>query len=694
MTHHKIRFFCTDLDGTLMGNDKATRHFKKTWEKIPTERRPKLCYTSGRLLNDILHLVNSGVLPEPDFIISGVGTNIYDFGKQDVLKNFTEILDEGWDIGKVNALIEDYPLPIEKQPDYYQNEYKSSWFLNQATAEQIEGIQLAMEEAGLEVRVVYSSSRHLDVLPNSANKGNSLNWLLRHVGLRANETLVAGDSGNDSAMFSLKGIRGIVVGNAQPELLDLTTDLPVYHAPQNEICAFAVINGLRHFGVINDADFIPDDESEPQFLRGVLKAFGDELFGNLTREQSDFIRQGYHKAIEAIKKNITPLGFTACSTADNDVTGTDENYQSVWARDGAVTIIGSLPLLTQDDAIHECQRQTLETLLKHVSVNGQIPANVRIEGERPDYSGVGGIASIDSGIWVVIAFQAYVAETRDLDFLRKHIDTLQRVMTWLAAHDSNNDALLEIPEAGDWTDLFGRSYNVLYDEVLWYKCNVSFARLLEMLGDTQRAGDYLRWARVIKREILSNFWPTTKQQINQTVSFAEQQFSIGDARYLIAQITPFDFSWRCDTFGNLLAFLYDVMDANQASQTFRFLWGVGINQPFPIANIYPVVTMGDKDWRSYYAVNLLNLPNHYHNGGLWPLIGGHWVRFLQKLGLRDLALQELYHLTELNKLGAVHEWEFNEWAHGQTGRPMGKAYQAWSASEFIRACHDLNVVAG
>ena len=118
-----------------------------------------------------------------------------------------------------------------------------------------------------------------------------------------------------------------------------------------------------------------------------------------------------------------------------------------------------------------------------------------------------------------------------------------------------------------------------------------------MLGETQRANDYLLWARVIKREILTNFWPSTSPDSRHGFSFAEQQYSIGDARYLIAQITPFDFSWKCDVFGNLLAFLHDVTDANLAGQTFRFLWGAGVSQPFPVANIYPVVTMGDKEWR-------------------------------------------------------------------------------------------------
>jgi len=90
-------------------------------------------------------------------------------------------------------------------------------------------------------------------------------------------------------------------------------------------------------------------------------------------------------------------------------------------------------------------------------------------------------------------------------------------------------------------------------------------------------------------------------------------------------------------------------------------------------------------------VNLLNLPHHYHNGGIWPFIGGLWVRFVHRLGLHDLARNELVKLARANRLGRNREWEFNEWVHGTTGLPMGKAYQAWSAAAYLRACQELHL---
>jgi len=419
--------------------------------------------------------------------------------------------------------------------------------------------------------------------------------------------------------------------------------------------------------------------------------FRPSEYRDLSPAERDLLETGYQKALEALRKNITPKGFSACSLTDNEVYGTDVNYRSVWARDGAMTIVWTLDI--PDQQIRDCQAATLRTLLAQQTASGQIPANVRIDSDVPEYAGVGGIASMDSALWVVIALWRHANETNDWSIVQDHFPKLRRTMDWLLAHDSNNCGLLEIPEAGDWTDLFARSYHVLYDEVLWYRCLVCYANILARFGMGEEAEEFRVRSRHVRTMILTNFWPSTNPSPEGGPrAFSMAQDRLGDARYLVAQLSPFGFSWRCDVLANTLAYLmYDLISTRQAIMTFRFLWGVGANEPGPCRNLYPPVFAGDPEWREYFTVNLLNLPNHYHNGGIWPFIGGVWVRFIHKLGLVDVARREMVKLAKLCAMGMEHDWEFNEWHHGVTGRPMGKAYQAWSAASFIQACHDLHL---
>ena len=396
----------------------------------------------------------------------------------------------------------------------------------------------------------------------------------------------------------------------------------------------------------------------------------------------NLLDQTFRKAVEVLRMNATDRGFSACSVAHDADPGS--NYRSVWARDSAITLMWSLPL--EDPELTACGRRSLETLLGAQTEDGHLPNYVDVATGNPEYAGVGNISGIDGPLWILIAVWNYAKMTGDHDFLVEHFPSLERTMKWLRAHDSNNCGLLEVPEAADWMDLFPRSYHVLYDEILWYRANIAYAEIRRTLGhDTGEIQPSLNRAARIRRLVLEQFWPTPEGMFDSSTHFASTQFSLGRTRYLLSQITPFGFSWRCDVFANLMAFQYGVLDQSRAESVFRFLRGIAIDQPYPVRVLYPAIQPGDPEWRDYFLVHLQNLPDHYHNGGVWPFVGGLWVRFLYRLGRPRDGEEALEKLAEVCRTGIDQSWEFTEWAHGKTGMPMGKAYQAWSAASYVAA---------
>ena len=81
-----------------------------------------------------------------------------------------------------------------------------------------------------------------------------------------------------------------------------------------------------------------------------------------------------------------------------------------------------------------------------------------------------------------------------------------------------------------------------------------------------------------------------------------------------------------------------------------------------------------------------NLAWQYHNGGVWPMIGGFWVAALAGNGRRRRAAQNLAALARANALGG---WRFSEWLHGRSLAPRGMPGQSWNAAAFLIALHAL-----
>jgi hydroxymethylpyrimidine pyrophosphatase-like HAD family hydrolase len=95
------------------------------------------------------------------------------------------------------------------------------------------------------------------VLPASANKGTAARFLAGHLGIAATRLLVSGDSGNDLALFG-PDVRGVVVGNAQPELRAITGK-NIFHSTQSY--AAGVLDGVQYW--LNGEDRAKSAESIP-----------------------------------------------------------------------------------------------------------------------------------------------------------------------------------------------------------------------------------------------------------------------------------------------------------------------------------------------------------------------------------------------------------------------------------------------
>ncbi len=643
------RLLVTDLDGTLTGGDGEGRQDLRVSLQEVRESF-LLVYVSGQTLYEQLEAIEKNQLLLPDYIVSSVGTEIHRMPGEHPLDEWYRYIQAGFGREEILAFLAEVAPYLELQPEQHQTPLKVSYFWENASSESLSELQRTLMAANLPVKLVYSAGVYLDVIPERAGIGAAVKFLVDSLVLAPNQVFVCGNSGNDIDLFQY-GFRGIVVGNATQELKK-AVELRAYFS--HSTYAQGLLEGLKHY------KFFKVRPAPPK---------------------ADLAREALERAVDSLRRNLTPMGFSAASLVDNPLTDEESNYFAVWSRDGIKT--GLWGLSVNDPDITECFRRTLLLMAEHQTESGQIPANVRIRSGKADYGGLGDIASIDSVIWFVIGGCRYAAYTGDRSFLEEIYPHLDLAMKWLNAHDSNNCGLLEIPESSDWMDLFPRSYNVLYDEVLWYLACRDFSTVSNVIGN--QTGFYVELTERVRRKILRQFWPTAQKLSDARESFSETQFTLGEAKYLLSEISPFGFSWRCDVYANLMAALVGLLDDHKLEQLFHFLWGVGINSPYPVKCLYPPIHSGANDWEDYFVTNFLNLPDHYHNGGIWPFIGGLWVRFLVRCNRQELAHQALNALAESCRLGVYGEWEFTEWLHGQTGRPMGKAHQAWSAASYITA---------
>jgi glycogen debranching enzyme len=373
------------------------------------------------------------------------------------------------------------------------------------------------------------------------------------------------------------------------------------------------------------------------------------------------------RSVELLERNLTPDGILAASTgARADKRG----YTAIFGRDAAVCAIGMA--LSGNAALEQAAAAGLQTLAQHQAPNGQIPKFVDLKRDEPDFWYLG---CIDSTLWWLIALALLDRLRHGSTLRRRYARRVRLAIQWLLAQEHQRFFLLQQNEASDWADIMPRSGFVLYTNALWYS-----VKRLYRIGHLKDTRDYFNGL----------FHPFSAALTEYRRARLLNDYVLRSARNRDLYLSFVNFSFfgeEGDVFGNVLAVLLGLADARASARTLDALTRARVNDPYPVRAVTRPIKRNSPLWRPYMARHRQNFVWQYHNGGIWPMVGGFWISALVKAGRTKQAAADLEKLARVCALG---NWAFTEWLQGKTLAPRGMPGQSWNAAAFLMARHAVS----
>jgi hypothetical protein len=379
------------------------------------------------------------------------------------------------------------------------------------------------------------------------------------------------------------------------------------------------------------------------------------------------------RSVDLLRRNMTPAGILAASPGDR---ARRRGYTAIFGRDAAICALGMA--LSEDPALERAAAVGLGTLGEHQAPNGQIPKFVepfprpsesrgrrRARGAEADFWYLG---CIDSTLWWLLALD--FLDRRPPAARKRRSRRVELALQWLLAQEHQRFFLLQQNEASDWADIMPRSGFVLYTNALWYAVKRRYG-----LGRAEETRDNFNGlfhpfsaglARYRRARLLNEYVLRRARNRDLYLSFVNFSF----------------FGEEGDVFGNLLAVLYGLADARARVRTLDALERARVSRLHPVRVVTRPIRRRSALWRPYMARHRQNEVWQYHNGGIWPMVGGFWVTALAAAGRLPEARLELARLAHAC---ALRNWGFTEWLHGTKGTPRGMRGQSWNAAAFLMA---------
>ena len=226
----KRMLLCTDLDRTLIANGEQPVSFdaKPLFERLTGRQDVTLAYVSGRDRALIEQAIAEFELPTPDFVVADVGATIYrvDSAVWQHWGEWDEQIAPGWrglSGAEIYRKLSVFSV-LRLQEKEKQGRHKLSFYVPLETDMQalLYEIDTHLKSSGVNANLIWSIDEAadtglLDVLPAAANKLHAIRFLMQQSGFSGDNTLFAGDSGNDLDVL-LSEIPAVLVANADDEV--------------------------------------------------------------------------------------------------------------------------------------------------------------------------------------------------------------------------------------------------------------------------------------------------------------------------------------------------------------------------------------------------------------------------------------------------------------------------------------------
>ncbi len=258
---------CTDLDRTLIpnGSQPESPGARDVFSRLMDRKDVKLAYVSGRHRALIEQAMQEYRLPLPDFAIADVGSTIYRIieGEWQHWQHWDDEIAGDWhgmSTQDLHNLLADIAL-LQLQEQEKQNRHKLSYYLPLGSKHQaiISDIDARMKAENVRANLIWSIDEAknvglLDILPASANKLHAITFLMRQCGYDGEQTIFAGDSGNDLDVL-LSPVQAVLVANADDEVraaVQAASPENLYVASggflnMNGCYSAGILEGIAHF---------------------------------------------------------------------------------------------------------------------------------------------------------------------------------------------------------------------------------------------------------------------------------------------------------------------------------------------------------------------------------------------------------------------------------------------------------------